>query len=224
MRRRNGRLAMTLVTVLLGFLVVVQLRSQASDAGLASLSAQDLTVLVANLTTRNDQLREEITELDRQRRAVADAVERGDSSAGQIRSDLNRVRAWAGLLPVKGPGVRVIVDGPISGEAIAGLLNELRNAGAEAIAVGDIRVVVGVVVTGPTGGPMIDGRAAARPIEITAIGQQESITGSLTRAGGPIALLGVNHPDVTVTVSAEPELFLPATTRSLVPQLGRPRI
>ena len=58
MRRTSGPLAIGIVLTLLGFLVVAQLRSQALDQGLAALSVQELTELVANVTTRNNQLRD----------------------------------------------------------------------------------------------------------------------------------------------------------------------
>ena len=63
MRRWSSRIAVGCVLFVLGFLVVVQLRSQAADQGLNGLSVQELTELVANLTTRNNQLREEIRTL-----------------------------------------------------------------------------------------------------------------------------------------------------------------
>ena len=53
------------VTFLLGILVVVQLRAQTEGSPLAQLSSQDLTVLVANLNGRNDQLRREVATLER---------------------------------------------------------------------------------------------------------------------------------------------------------------
>ena len=66
---------------------------------------------------------------------------RGDASVDEIRADLQRVRAYAGLDPVAGPGVTITVRGPIDGTGVEELFNELRNAGAEAIAIGDVRVV-----------------------------------------------------------------------------------
>ena len=51
------------------------------------------------------------------------------------------MRAYAGLDPVAGPGVTISVRGPIDGTGVEELINELRNAGAEAIGVGDVRVV-----------------------------------------------------------------------------------
>jgi uncharacterized protein YlxW (UPF0749 family) len=224
MRRARGRLALTLVAMLLGFLVVVQLRSQGTNTALAGLSAQDLTILIANLSTRNDQLRREIDTLESQRTTLMSVVDRGESSTGQVRSDLNRVRGWAGLAPVTGMGVRIAIAGPVPGEAVGELLNELRSAGAEALAVGGIRIVTGDVVTGPPGEAMIGGTVLGNPIEIVAVGNSETLVGSLTRIGGPIALLAARYPEVLVEVGAEQELLLPATERDLVPALGRPRL
>lgn len=224
MRRPNSRLALTAVLFVLGFLVVAQLRSQATDSGLATRSAQDLTVLVANLTTRNEQLRDEISSLSLQQQAISSTVARGDNSSAQIRSDLNRVRAWSGELPLTGQGIRVEVTGAMTGEAISSLVNELRNAGAEGIAIGGVRFVPGVVATGPAGGATLQGVALPDPFAITAVGQAESLSGSLTRAGGPIAQLAAAFPDVVISVSSLDRVMLPATTRDLDPVLGKPRL
>ena len=224
MRRRSSILTFTGVLVLLGFLVVVQLRSQGGGDRLNGLSVPELGELVANLTTRNDQLRDEIRALEAQRAAVEAAANRGDTSAGQIRADLDRVLGWSGALAVVGPGVRVTVEGNLPGDAVEQLLNELRNAGAEAITIGDTRLVPGVVVTGPTGGLVVDGQPLQEPLEIQAVGQAETLGGTLTRAGGPIAQLAAQYPETVVTVVAVDRLDLPATERDLGPKLGSPRL
>ncbi len=224
MRRASGRLAMSAVLLLLGFLVVAQLNTQAADQGLVTLSVQELTELVANVTTRNNQLREEIRSLERQRENVETAVERGDTSAVQIRTDLRRVLGWSGALGVSGAGVRVDVEGLLPGDAVEQLLNELRNAGAEAIAIGTIRVVPGVVVSGPADSLVLSGIPLASPVEILAIGQPESLAGSLARAGGPIAQLAARYPDVAITVNGSDFVSVPPTDRNLYPVLGSPRL
>ncbi len=63
MHRRSSQLTIAAVALILGILVVIQLRSEAGGSGLAQLSSQDLTVLVANLNARNDQLRSESSSL-----------------------------------------------------------------------------------------------------------------------------------------------------------------
>ncbi len=224
MRHPSGLIAMGAVLLLLGFLVVVQLRSQAAGEGLNGLSVQELGELVGNLTTRNNQLRDEIQVLERQRETLASTVERGDTSAGQVRSDLSRILGWSGALGVSGTGVRVTIDGSLPGDAVELLINELRNAGAEAISIGTIRVVPGVVVTGPAGDLVVTGIPLADPLELLAIGSPEALSGSLTRAGGQIAQLAGRYPDAVITVTTEDVLSLPPTDRDLYPQLGTPRL
>jgi uncharacterized protein YlxW (UPF0749 family) len=224
MHRASGRLAVGIVLAVLGFLVVAQLRSQATDQALSALSVQDLTELVANVTARNNQLRDEVRTLEGQRATVAATVQRGDSSAVAIRNDLNHLLAWSGAIGVTGAGVRVAVDGPLPADALNSLLNELRNAGAEAISIGGVRVVAGVVVGGAPGSLTVGGVPLPGRVELLAVGQPETLAGSLTRAGGPIAQLAARYPEVTVTVEGQDLVLVPATDRPLAPTLGRPRL
>ena len=224
MHRRRSQLTIAAVAFVLGLLVVIQLRSQAGEPRFAQLSAQDLTVLVANLNARNDQLRREGSTLERELSTLAQNHARGDASIDEITADLQRVRAYAGLDPVSGPGVTISISGPIDGAGAEELINELRNAGAEAIAVGGVRVVAGVVVTGAPGDAQLDGARLADGFEIAAIGAPDKLTGSLTRSGGVIAQLAATQPDVVVTVTPVTRLELAATTRTLVPAHGRPRL
>jgi uncharacterized protein YlxW (UPF0749 family) len=222
--RVQSQLTIAAVALVLGLLVVVQLRSQAGSAGLAQLSSQDLTVLVANLNARNDQLRTEVSSLELELGTLNQNRARGEVSVDEIRSELSRIRAYAGLDPVGGPGVTISVSGPIDGPGMEELINELRNAGAEAIAAGATRVVTGVVVTGPPGEAAIDGKRLGGTFELAAIGAPDKLTGSLTRSGGVIAQLAATQPDVVLTVTPVDRIELPATSRDLVPAHGHPRL
>jgi uncharacterized protein YlxW (UPF0749 family) len=224
MHRLPSQLTIAAVALVLGLLVVVQLRSQAGAAGLAQLSSQDLTVLVANLNARNDQLRGEVSSLERELGTLNQNAARGEVSIDELQSELGRIRAYAGLDPVGGSGVTISIGGPIDGSGVEELINELRNAGAEAIGAGGIRVVTGVVVTGSPGEAAIDGARLGGSFELAAIGAPDKLTGSLTRSGGVIAQLAATEPDVIVTVTPVDRIELPATTRNLVPAHGHPRL
>jgi uncharacterized protein YlxW (UPF0749 family) len=222
--RRSSQFTIAAVALILGILVVIQLRSEAGGSALAQLSSQDLTVLVANLNARNDQLRSESSSLEQELATLTANQSRGDVSVDEITDDLGRVRAYAGLDPVAGPGVMITVSGPIDGAGVEELFNELRNAGAEAITIADTRVVTGVVVTGSPGAAQIDGVALGDGFDIDAIGAPDKLTGSLTRSGGVIAQLAATQPDVVVTVTPVDRIEEPATTRTLVPAHGHPRL
>jgi len=221
----RSQLSVAAVAFLLGLLVVVQLRTQTGGSALQALSTQDLTSLVANLNSQNDRLRTEIGTLQNQLDELRANQATGATSIGQIESDLGRVRAWTGLDPVSGRGVTITVSGPIEANAVEDLLNELRNAGAEAIAIGDIRVVAKTTVSGPPGSLDVDGFLLGAPFRIRVIGKPETLVGSLTRAGGIIAQLAATDPSSTLDVEAtQDQMLLPASKRNLVPDHGHPRL
>jgi len=224
MQRRRNQVTIAAVTLILGLLVVVQLRAQTVGSPLLQLSSQDLTVLVANLNGRNDQLRREVATLERDLETLTADESRGEISLDDLRSELGRVRTYAGLDPVVGSGVAVTVSGPIDGAGLADLVNELRNAGAEAIAVSGIRDVPGVVAEGLPGQVTLEGTPLGETVDLTAIGAPDKLTGSLTRSGGVIAQLAATQPDVVVTVTPMDRLELPATSHELIPVNGRPRL
>jgi len=224
MHQRRNQLTIAAVAFVLGLLVVVQLRTQASGAAFAGLSSQELTVLVANLNDRNDELRGEIATLERELTTLTANTQRGEASVDELRADLRRVRLYAGIDPATGPGVVITIRGPIDGTGVEDLVNELRNAGAEAMAVDTVRLVPGVVTVGAAGSVAVDGVPLADPFELTAIGAPDKLTGSLTRSGGIIAQLAATQPDILVEVTPLDRVDVPATDRQLVPSHAHPRL
>jgi len=224
MRDRRNQLTVAAVAFLLGLLVVVQLRTQNAGTALAGKSAQDLTTLVGGLNTENDRLRAEIHSLEQQLDELRADRAVGASSVEQIQDELARIRAWAGLDPIAGRGVTLVVAGGVDASSVDDLLNELRSAGAEAIAIEDVRVVPRTTVSGVPGSLDVDGFLLRDPFRIRAIGKPDALVGSLTRGGGIIAQLAATNPNVTIDVQpTEGRMTLPASTQELVPIHGHPR-
>src|SRR5437764_13741691 len=98
---------------------------------------------------------EEIKTLREEKKKLEDIIAKGNDGKEALNSALQEARAYAGLTEVTGPGVVVtlqdskkqpmIAVGPenylIHDRDINEVINELRSAGAEAIAVGTQRVV-----------------------------------------------------------------------------------
>jgi uncharacterized protein YlxW (UPF0749 family) len=223
MRQRRSQIALTAIALLLGLLVVVQLRAQQAGTGLAMESSQDLTLLIANLTTRNDQLRGEQADIQRQLDGMVAANARGETSVDQLRGELERVRVWSGEDPASGPGIRVVLYGGVPAQGVSDLLNELRNGGAEAISIGGVRVVGPTVVAGAEGSLSVESTALGPRIEVLAIGNPAALTGGLTRAGGLVAQLQARYAEVQVEVTPLDAVTVPAADRSLAPVIGAPR-
>lgn len=226
MRRTRNQLALTGVAFVLGLLVVGQLRAQSANPGLSGLSAQDLTQLIGNVSSHNDALRAEVAALEAQLNELETSQARGDSAVDAIREDLARTQTWAGVVAVEGPGVTVTISGPtgISAGGVHELLNELRNGGAEAVAINGIRVVAATTITGEPGLLAVDGDPLPADFDIVAIGSPQLLTGTLTRIGGVVAQIGATEPGVQLIVTPTERIEAPATERELVPAHGRPSL
>jgi uncharacterized protein YlxW (UPF0749 family) len=87
-----------------------------------------------------------------------------------------------------------------------------------------IRLVPGIVIEGDASTLVLGGSPLVAPLEILAVGQSETLAGSLTRAGGPIAQLSATYPEVTLSVSGQDLVKINATQRSLAPVIGKPRL
>jgi uncharacterized protein YlxW (UPF0749 family) len=219
-----GRFSVALVAGLLGLLAIGQLRGQANVPGLSALSATELTQLIANLSAGNDLLRDEVAQLTQREETLQIAQDRGVTTVDDLSEDLAAIRAWSGLTPVAGPGIAITVHGSIGGDGIEDLLNEVRNAGAEAMSIDGARIVSGVVVAGAPGALSVGGQPLGEAFEIRAIGSPQILTGTLTRTGGVIAQIGATYPLATITVTPVDRLTLPATDRSLAPTFAEPRL
>ena len=222
--RPNSRLAVAVVAGILGILAIGQLRGQTGVPGLSALSATELTQLIANLNAGNDRLRDELGVLASQEQKLTEAHDRGQTTVGDLGSDLSRIRAWAGLTPVTGPGISILITGPIGGDGVEDLLNELRNAGAEAIAVDGVRVVTGTVVAGAQGALSVENHAIGDAFEIRAIGSPQILTGTLTRTGGVIAQVTSTYGEAQVTVTPIDSMTLAATDRDLTLTDATPKL
>ena len=224
MRHFRSQLTLGLVAVVLGFLVVVQLRAQSAGSSLDSKSIQDLTAIIAQLNVGNDQLlAQKTTEEDSLRQAQAD-LQRGQSAAGGAQSDLNQILGWAGLDAISGQGIRLTLSGPFPGEVAEDALNELWSAGADGIDVNGIRIVPGIVVSGQPGSLQVGSVAAGHTIVISAIGNRDALAGALQRPGGFLSQFSAGYPDATSDLSSVTNLLLPATDQTLIPRDAQPRL
>ncbi|HXX60438.1 MAG TPA: DUF881 domain-containing protein [Candidatus Sulfotelmatobacter sp.] len=214
---------MSAVLFLMGVLLVVQFRAQTANGGLNGLTTQDLTTLIANLNDRNAELRGEVADLQAQLRTLEATQLAGASNVGQLQSELQQLRLWAGLDPVYGDGVDVVISGPITAAASNEILNELRIAGAEAMAVDGVRVVPGTVVGGDPGGLSVENVALPTPFHLQAIGDPANLQAVLQRAGGVVSRIAVAQPDVTIEVGAT-TMTLPGTDRDLDAPDAKPQL
>ncbi|MDH4335265.1 MAG: DUF881 domain-containing protein [Chloroflexota bacterium] len=219
MRGRAAQYSLMLVAMVIGLLAVGQLRSQSRPAELTRLSAQELSTLIETLTQRNRELRTGLADIREQVREYTLLGSQGQSAIDVSREDLRRITAFAALAPVEGQGIVMIVDGDLDAIALNDLINELRNAGAEAIAVDDVRVTARSVAIQGALSLQVDGVNIAKRFSLRAIGSPEGLLAAVERPGGIISQLKL-FVSATIQVRQSESVQLPATAMSLAPTVG----
>ena len=167
----GGRaISVWLIALLVALVATVQIRSQAEvERSFVGTDTASLAFLIDNLHRANDSLQAETLDLAQQSAKLQSG---GDNAADQVLGEeANRLRAAEGLVPVHGPGVVLVVNATGLGALdLQDALNNLGVGGAEALAVNDRRVVVGVPIEQTKGGVTIAGVLVPAPWTISAIG------------------------------------------------------
>jgi uncharacterized protein YlxW (UPF0749 family) len=210
-RSRFGVVALTAVALLLGVLAVTQYRAQ--DVFTRSLTAENassLTTLIAQISDRNSTLRDEILSLQLRLDAAQGKSQTSEATLRELREQFQQLQVAAAVTPVSGPGVEVRIDGPFDDRAMSDLVNELRNAGAEAIGLNGARIGPRAWFARADNGVVVDGRVVTSPYRLQAVGAPDTISVALTRVGGIVGQLGLIYGRTRFTVAEQKAIDLPA--------------
>lgn len=221
MRTWVAQVSLALIAMLIGITLVAQFRSQARPTALSSLPVAELSTRIQTLSDANRRLRTALAEQRDLLEEYQAAGAQGFSALDVSREEVRRIRAFTGLSGVEGQGIRVRVSGSLDAIAVNDLLNELRNAGAEALSLDDVRVTASSVVVQGARTLEIDNVAIGRTFTLLAIGDADGLVAALQRPGGIVTQLE-QFVRATITVSPSEALLLPATARDLAPRTAVP--
>jgi len=189
--------------LILGFGLATQFR-QTREADFSTLRQSELIEVLDQLTTRAERLRQDNAQLEHQLAELTDSRTQ-DEAARQAALDQAVTQGiLAGTLPAQGPGVKITLedpDGVLDTAMMAALVDELRNAGAEAIAVGPVRVTVSTwFAPNAPGGLLAEGESIGSPYRWLAIGDPTTLQGALGMAGGALAAMRTAGAKTEVSV------------------------
>ncbi len=211
-RTNRGAIWASIIALFLGFAAATQVHSQEVYSRSLNLETpSSLTTLIANLSETNNELRNEIFDLRRDVSNARDSVANGKGTLTEAQRQLLRLRVFSAESAVSGPGISIKVDGSFDERALSDLVNELRNAGAEAIAVNEVRVGPKSYFTGTADHLIaVDGRALRGPWMVRAIGSPDVVYVAMTRTGGIIGQFELIYRSTHFAVTKETALDLPA--------------
>ncbi|MEJ3748249.1 DUF881 domain-containing protein [Actinomycetes bacterium KLBMP 9797] len=213
---------------LLGFTLVVQVKNNSTETGLASARQEDLVRILSDLEARDQRLRQEISGLEDSQRQLTSGVEGRQAALEEARRRADELGLLAGTLPARGSGLSVKFSAgnePIRAAALLDAVQELRGAGAEAMQVrgasGDpVRIIASTYFLDADGGITVDGRRLAGPYTIDVIGDPRTMETALKIPGGVVESVG--NDNGTVIVQERDEVEVSALSAPATPQYARP--
>jgi len=214
---------------LLGFTLVVQLRSNDADAGLATARQEDLVGILSDLEARDQRLQQEINGLEESQRQLTSGVAGREAALAEADKRADELGLLAGTLPARGPGLKISIDAkgqPIKASAILNAVQELRGAGGEVMEiVGNNGVAVRIVasssfVDAEGGEVVVDGKQLSGPYTLWVIGVPATMQTALQIPGGVVASVSQAGGNVTMEQRSTVEVTAVRQPTSL--QYARP--
>jgi uncharacterized protein YlxW (UPF0749 family) len=181
-------------------------------------------VLLDSLQQREAALNTEVADLQR---TLAQLQASGSSDQTAIENAQARLAALSiliGTVPATGPGVTLTIEDNAPGvpaETMIDVINELRNAGAEAMEIRSgssaVRVGVDTWVAGAPGTLIVDSTTLGPPYSVVAIGDPATLAAamnipggardSIERVGGTMTVQQADRVDVTALRQPKPRQY-----------------
>ncbi|MFF2266837.1 DUF881 domain-containing protein [Cellulosimicrobium cellulans] len=221
-RASRSQIVVGVLCALLGFALVVQV-SQTQEDQLSSLRQSDLVRLLDDVTQRSGELEDQVSSLESTRDELQSGSGRERAALELAEQQAETLGILSGRLPAEGPGVEIeVVEGAEALDAFAlfNVLEELRNAGAEAMEVNGVRLVASSYFEDSAEGVVVDGQTITSPYRWNVIGDPSTLETALEIPGGAMASLRADGARTTITQQDRVEVT--ATVEPGAPQYATP--
>lgn len=225
MNKKQIAITLGIMCLILTCGIAIQIRTMNSASSTASrtLADNELRDNVLKWKEKYDNLSEELKKAEKNLEEVRQVATQNDTSSSAKEEELKKNNTLLGLTSVTGSGIVIeledgkldnsilTMDNPssvlIHNDDLISLLNELRNAGAEAVEINGQRVVNSSAITCEGNIIKINGEKIGSPFTIKAIGSQALLYGQITREGSYLNLMADRGVNVK-SVSQEENIYI----------------
>lgn len=210
---KSVRIAMGIVCFALALAVTIQIRTMKLENSVVSQSfaSDELKDSLLQWKERYDRAVDKLTESGKELEKVRTLAANNTSNSEEKTEALKRNNLLLGLTKVRGDGIVITLrDAQVSNQIedassliihdgdLRELVNELANAGAEAIEINGERIVNSTYILCAGNVILVNGEKISSPCTIKAIGQQEKLYGALERAGGTVQQMRMSNMPVEI--------------------------
>jgi uncharacterized protein YlxW (UPF0749 family) len=192
MLKRSGRSQIAAGTMLglLGFMTVLQLQVQSTDDNYSTATRPQLIQILDGLGQRSSRLQDEVAQLEAEKRQLQSGADSSRAATEQAQKRADALGILAGTVKATGPGIQLTLEN-VNGSVISALLlntvQELRDAGAEALEINNkVRITASTAFVdgGTKGGVLVDGLRLTGPYAIDVIGDPSTLETAMRIPGG----------------------------------------
>lgn len=221
-RLTKANVLATLLALGLGFAIAAQVH-QTSIAGLEDLREDELIRILDRVDQNGNKLADEIQTLQLSREGLKSSTTSLTEAQRAAQQRLDSLGILTGTVPAKGSGIVLTIRDPnhgVTAPLLLDTLQELRDAGAEAVEINGVRVVANTYFTDGEGGISISGRDVTAPYVITAIGDGPTLASAMEIPGGVTESVRTARGEATV--DTKDEVTVSALQTVSEPQYARP--
>ncbi len=170
----------------LGFGYAIQLSNTTSTY--ETMSEEELTRLISETSSQVQNLEQRKSELSGQLNALQAAADKQEEAKRIAEQNEETSGLLSGRLPAEGKGVIITISqgtkSTIDASTMFQLIEELRNAGVEVMAINSVRIVTSTYISDTDNGLECDGILLESPYIVKAIGDPQNLQNAVNIAGG----------------------------------------
>lgn len=223
MRPSLSQIIVALLIGALGFAITVQVRDDDSE-DYSGVRGEELVELLKSLDTANERLGGQIEDLTTTRDGLLTSTRRSEKAEKQAKLRAEELAILAGTSGATGTGIEIRINDPdkqIDAPLLLDAIEELRDAGSEAIVINGVaRVVAQTYFLDDDDQIRVGGREIKRPYRIEAIGDAGDLAEAVRFRGGLIDRVALRGG--TAFVSEKRKITITALADVTSPKYARP--
>lgn len=206
------------ISVVLGIILMTQIQTTNNVLGNENPQeiASDLNNELTQLTLEKNELRDELDELRKTSYENKEKLSLREDEIQRLNDELKKQKILSGYTEVKGMGTIITIDSEpnayvnlsTSHQFILALISYLNNAGVEAISINGQRYTNYTEIVPVLDHINVNRVAMVLPLEIKAIGNDQTIRASLNFVGGIVTQM--KERGYNIEIESSPEVYINA--------------